>query len=253
MIKRAAGGGDEIQVRTNYKDEMQMRIQTTFFLSCNDFPPVEPIDALSTLEVFEFYSAFHPASEIAARGDTCPRHWREADPNIKTEWVPRPDVIDAFTMMVLEAWKPDRLDPPECVAKHTKHFSASASVPEIDRFKEVVKYTPNTTATKVFTDEIKLALENAGLKGLSSYKIGVFVDRLYGHEQLPPCGHRFWKGGEKGYGFDHLKINEVRAYDANEVRRTEKIAKDTQKRRQAWNGDDGGVLGKRNSYDEMDG
>ena len=229
---------------------MQKKLQTTFFLSCNDFPPVEPIDALSTLEVFEFYSAFHSASEIEARGDNCPRHWREADPNIKTKWLPRSDVIDAFTMMVLGAWKPDRLDPPECVAKHTKNFSAAASVPEIDRFKEIVKYTPSTAVTKVFTEEIRLALDRAGLKGMSAYKIGVFVDRLYAHEVLPPFHHQFRKGGDRGYGFDHLKLNEVKTFDASEVRRAEKLAEAETVRQQIRNGDVG-VLGKR-SYDEME-
>lgn len=248
IIKRAAGGGDEIQCRTNYQNETQKRLQTTFFLHCNDFPPVEPADALQTLEVFEFNAAYHTKEAIEARGDVCYKHWKEADADIKTKWIPRPDVIDAFTVMVVRAWKSTKLPPPKCVVNHTRDFNAAASIPEIDRVKEVVKYTPSTAVPNVFTDEIKLALDRAGLVGLSTYKIGMYLDRLYGHEVLPPQNIEFRKGGRKGRGFNHITLNDVVAFDAGEVRRAENLTRNEHVRQQARFGFE---LGKR-SYDEME-
>ena len=149
--------------------------------------------------------------------------------------------------MVLGAWKPTKLPPPECVVNHTRDFSAAASIPEIDRVKEVVKYTPSTDVPNVFTDEIKLALDRAGLVGLSAYKVGMHLDRLYGHEDLPPKNIEFWKEGRKGRGFNHITINDVVAFDAGEVRRAENLARNEHVRQKARFGFE---FGKR-SYDEM--
>jgi hypothetical protein len=254
LIKRIASGGDAIELRTNYKDEVRKRLQTTFMLSCNDFPPIDPVDACSTLEVFEFHCVFQPAHVIAARGDNCPRHWRVADPKIKTEWIQCPNVIDAFTMMVLEAWKPDLLKPPECVIEHTKHFNGSAGVSEYDRFAEIVKYDPRDTPdTRFFTEEIKLALNDAGLKGISSQKINMFVRKLHGHETFPPHYFQFPKGGVRGkreYGFNHLKLKAVVAYSVSEERRVANLAMAERVRQQVRNGDN--ELGKR-TFDDMMG
>ena len=249
LLKRVASGGDEIELRTNHRDEVRKRLQSTFFLHCNDFPPVEPADAYKTLEVFQFHCSFHPACEIQARGGTCPKHWRVADPNIKHTWVRQPAVLDAFTKMVLEAWKPDLLAPPTCVTEHTMHFNGPASVAEIDRFAEVVKYDPSTVKTRVFVEEIKLALENAGLRGMSSYKITTFVQKLYGDETAPPAYHQFRKEGKRAYGFDHLRIKEVVAFDGSEERRSANLARAERVRQQVRNGE--GELGKR-MFDDMD-
>jgi phage/plasmid-associated DNA primase len=127
-----ASGGDELEMRTNYKDEVRKRLQCTMFLCCNDFPPVEPADAYQTLEVFDFHSVFVPLSEIQARGASCPKHWKQEDPDIK-QWIKRPDVLDAFTKIVLEAWTLDHLPVPQCVSQHTKQLNRSASDREFDR------------------------------------------------------------------------------------------------------------------------
>jgi hypothetical protein len=56
MVKCLASGGDEVEVRINYKDETQpserKRLQCMAFMCCNKCPPVEQQDAYETLEVF---------------------------------------------------------------------------------------------------------------------------------------------------------------------------------------------------------
>ena len=34
MVKRMASGGDTVEVRTNYKDEVRKKLQSTMFLYC---------------------------------------------------------------------------------------------------------------------------------------------------------------------------------------------------------------------------
>jgi len=244
-----ASGGDEIEVRTNYRDEVRKRLQCTIFLGCNDFPPVEPADAYQTVEVFPFHSSFHPLSDIQARGDTCPKHWRVADLDIKRVWAVDPLVLDAFTIMVLEAWGKDPLPTPQCVSQHTMQFNGPAGEAEIDRFAEVVKYNPSTVKSTVFVEEIKLALELAGVKGMSPYKVGVYVDKLYGGETAPPKYGQYRKLRKRAYGFDHLKLSEVVAFDGAEERRTANLRRAELVRQEVRNWD--GELGKR-TFDEMD-
>mmetsp|Transcript_36926 Transcript_36926/g.92763 ORF Transcript_36926/g.92763 Transcript_36926/m.92763 type:complete len:826 (-) Transcript_36926:213-2690(-) len=249
LIKRIASGGDEIEVRINYQDEVRKKLQCTMFLYCNEFPPVEPADACQTLEVFDFHSSFHPESEIVARGDSCPSNWRVADPNIKSVWAVNPLVLNAFTMMILEAWTPNPLPPPNSVSQHTKQFKESASEAEIDRFAEVVRYDPTTANTKVFVEEIKIALEHAGVKGVSSYKVGSYVNKLYGDKAAPPVYGQYRILGKKAYGFTHLRLADVVAFDGVQERRVVNLVRNETVRQQVRNGDV--ELGKR-SFDDME-
>jgi len=249
LIKRIASGGDQIEVRTNYKDETRKKLQCTMFVYCNDFPPVEPSDAYQSLDVFDFYTSFHPQDEMDARGDSCPKHWKAADPNIKTLWVTDPLVLDAFTMTVLVAWTLNLLPAPDSVSQHTKQFKESASEAEIDRFAEVVRYDPTTVNTKVFVEEIKIALEHAGVKGVSSYKVGSYVNKLYGDKAAPPVYGQYRILGKKAYGFTHLRLADVVAFDGVQERRVVNLVRNETVRQQVRNGDV--ELGKR-SFDDME-
>ena len=44
LIKKICSGGDKIQLRTNYVNENNIRIQGTLILFDNDMPKVEPAD-----------------------------------------------------------------------------------------------------------------------------------------------------------------------------------------------------------------
>ena len=235
-------------MRTNFKDEQRKRLQCTPVLSCNDCPRVEPVDAYETLIVFNFHSTFVPLSEIQKRGDDCPKHWKPEDPNIK-RWIREPAVLDAFTLLVLGAWTTELLPMPLCVAEQTKQFCGSASEKEFDRFAEVVQYDANTSCPNLFVDEIKLALEQAGVKDVSSHKIGIYVTKHYGLKSLPPVHSRFRKGGKNGYGFSHLRLADVIAYDGLDEKRAASLRKTELVRQQVRNGDS--ALGKR-TFDESD-
>jgi len=152
-------------------------------------------------------------------------------------------------MTVLGAWTLNLLPTPGSVSQHTKHFKESASEAEIDRFAEVVRYDPTTANTKVFTDEIKIALDIAGVKGVSSHKISSYIDKLYGDKTAPPTYGQCRKSGKKAYGFSHLRLAHVVAFDGIEERRVVNLIRNETVRQQVRNGDV--ELGKR-SFDNME-
>ena len=45
MIKKFGSGGDDIEARQNYKDEISFKLQATLLLLANDLPAIEPADA----------------------------------------------------------------------------------------------------------------------------------------------------------------------------------------------------------------
>ena len=175
MVKRLASGGDEVEVRTNYKDEERKRLQCTAFMCCNECPPADPPDAYETLEVFSFGTKFVSQEEIDGReegGRDVPEHWAPADPTIKG-WIKNPDVIDAFTRIVLDAYSgPNRQRPPSCVIDDTRMFRGPSTETDMDRIGEILWYVDNPSK-KVFSEKIKMALEDSGLLGTSCCFCGV--------------------------------------------------------------------------------
>jgi hypothetical protein len=165
MVKRLASGGDEVEVRINYKDEERKRLQCTAFLFCNDFPPVDPTDACETLEVFLFGTKFKSAHEIERVKQTgnCPRHWAPADLSIKG-WTKEEHVVDAFIRLVLDAYRgPDRNSPPACVVQDTCMFKGPSNESDEDRIKDIVQHVEQDSS-RVFSDHIRMALEESGLR-----------------------------------------------------------------------------------------
>jgi hypothetical protein len=167
LVKRLASGGDEVEVRTNYKDEERKRLQCTALVCCNELPPVEPKDAYETLEVFTFGTKFVSGEEVDSRkegGRDIPDHWAPADPSIK-EWIKDPDVIDAFIRIVLEEYSgPIRQRQPACVVDDTRMFRGPCAETDMDRIGEILQYVDDPSK-KVFSEQIKMALEDSGLHG----------------------------------------------------------------------------------------
>jgi hypothetical protein len=127
LIKMLASGGDTVELRQNYRNEQRKKLQCTFALCCNDLPDVEPSDALDTCVVFNFASTFVAEEEWNAVGCHRERHWRLSDPGIK-EWVKRPEVLDAFTRVILSSFSPDLKPTPACVREDTSNFKGATSI-----------------------------------------------------------------------------------------------------------------------------
>jgi len=204
-------------VRTNYKDEEQKRLQTTLYLFANDFPQASPADTYETLEAFVFNNVFMAADVMEEKGKKCPKNWVQQDVGIKG-WISDPKVVDAFTMLVLNAYKTERLPTPSCVKQDTQQFKGTTGEAMIDRVREVVSYVDNP-AKKVFVKQISIALETAGVVGLSSAKIQNYVKQLYCDRDRPPSFKKYTIDGIRDMGFDRIEINDVVAFNDRQERR----------------------------------
>ena len=107
-LKMCISGADAIMVRRNYGDEVQCRFDARLFMMCNEFPPVKPADALENVHVArtQFKYVSRDEFEDPENNGTAKRFMRIGDPDIKA-WCRRTDVADAFTWLVLDAYRRD--------------------------------------------------------------------------------------------------------------------------------------------------
>jgi phage/plasmid-associated DNA primase len=101
-IKDFQSGGDAMSARKNHKDERTFRIASKLIMNANAIPKVSPKDACSTMVLikfpFEFVSPGDAPLEINVP-------FKVRDDTLKTEYCLRDDVIDAWTYLVIDAYK----------------------------------------------------------------------------------------------------------------------------------------------------
>jgi hypothetical protein len=169
LVKRLASGGDEIGIRKLYRQEEKIRLQCMAFIHCNDCPAIDPNDACETLEMLSFGTKFASEEEMGSmkeQGRDIPDHWEPSDPNIK-ELIKDPEVIDAFTLAVLDAYSgPNRQAPPACVVRDTRMFRGPSTETDMNQISEILQYVDDPSR-RVFSKDIKAALEDSGLNGTS--------------------------------------------------------------------------------------
>ena len=67
MVKKLASGGDTLEGRKNYQDEMKFTIEAKLLLMCNDMPPVSAEDVKEHLVDFKSTHQFKDTNWIANR------------------------------------------------------------------------------------------------------------------------------------------------------------------------------------------
>ena len=221
LIKRLCSNGDEIELRTNHKDEIQVRLQAAMFLFANDFPTIDPPDAYQTMVGFKFRTEFHEADEITDPSDPRQKNWRPKDHDIDA-FIQRPAVVDAFTMLLIEHYTPAIQQPPPIVQEDTASIRGPAAESQEERFQHLVRHT-GAPGDVLFYKEIRLSAEAAGMGRLSDAKIEGYVRTLYGLKGMKPSkfidGRSIQDRGFKGLvlcdgGFDER---------AERTRRTEAV------------------------------
>ena len=125
-IKKLSSGGDYIEARQNFKDEIQFKSQSRFMIFCNDLPPIEPSDCKETAYMFQFPSKFldrgderldNPIKNSEGKIITA---FYEKDDNIK-RLLSEVDYINAFQEIILEHYG-DRVDIPESMKVEQEDF-----------------------------------------------------------------------------------------------------------------------------------
>ena len=101
LIKKICSGGDSIEVRRNFVDERQMKLQCSLMFCCNDMPRVNPTDANETkIEI-------NMKTKFIGPGFSDMRYkkylYLEKDDSIKNKLIKQDEIIDAFIHLVLSA------------------------------------------------------------------------------------------------------------------------------------------------------
>lgn len=153
LIKGLSSGGDTVVGRTNYKDEMDFTPQFMMMFMCNNLKDIEPPDALENCVQFYCKSKFVPKEELI-----------EGQPFLKLRddtikgLIETPEIIDAFTLYLLNAFKTS-MKVPDCVKASTE--DVKKDMPKsLERI--ILKHfrTSTNKNDKLFTDQIIKYIEN---------------------------------------------------------------------------------------------
>ena len=121
-MKMCASGGDPQTARQNNQNETTFKLQCAFWLFCNDPPNFHGLDdaGVERLRVFTTAYKYLLRDKYDAYGDAVPDFVRCADPNLKSVWLKRKDVQQAFAQLICEAWVSDRPECPQSILDETK-------------------------------------------------------------------------------------------------------------------------------------
>ena len=158
---KLASGGDIVEVRTNYKDEMQIRFQTLFELNFNDIGKFNTPDCLSTLNQFVLQSVFsdNPVGDM-----------KQADITLK-EKLRTPKYIAGLTHLLLRAYKKEKPKQCEDVKEWTQSLMEDNGNADV-----VIK------ESFIITRDKKDVLLNTHLKRwIETSRIEMSVDKLGDH------------------------------------------------------------------------
>jgi len=158
MIKKFCSGGDEIEARINNKDEKTFKLQSSLMICCNDLPEITPTDTKEFLEHFDILSKFIPEDFPEKKKLPGVKYYIKDD-FIKNDFINRPEVMDEFVNIIIQAYKTKREYPKEIKEEYenndeeddyTKLFSLFTITENKndyisnDDLRQIVSYTPFT-------------------------------------------------------------------------------------------------------------
>ena len=103
MIKGFLSGGDVLYARRLHENGRQFQVAAKLMMNLNDIPVITPVDAVSNMMLIKFPYKFVSADDMT--GENVQPFFRRTDQTLKSHFITRNDVVDAFTWMVIDAYK----------------------------------------------------------------------------------------------------------------------------------------------------
>ena len=171
FIKTLASGGDAVEGRKNYQDEISFIPQFTMFLCYNRFYKVEPQDATENLEQFEYKSKFVGEDELI---EGVP-FLKLKDDNIK-EFVKQDRLIDAYTLYMLSAFTDPRMNTPENIKNSTEINNGEKEI-SVETFILNNFINSNNSKDRLHTESITNILNDNGYI-INKIEVGKLMNRV---------------------------------------------------------------------------
>lgn len=202
LIKKICSGGDKIQMRTNYVNESNARIQGTLILFNNDMPKCEPADVFQKLVPFSLPSKF--VDEITEEDKIKNPHYKLSDSNIK-QFVNKKEVCQAFIWILIDSYK------------HTKVKLINDQQIFIDNFKiddEFDLFHKHFEITKNNDDKVKSSDIQDFIK---KNNIPMSMAKISNYLTNRGCVHGTYKIANKAFkGYKGLKTLELTTNDLDD-------------------------------------
>jgi hypothetical protein len=196
LIKKICSGGDKIQMRCNYVNETNVRIQGTLILFNNDMPKCEPADVFQKLVPFSLPSKF--VDEISEEDKIKNPHYKLSDSNIK-QFVNNKDILKAFVHIIIDSYQSKKV---KLVEKQEEFKETFITEDEFELFKKYYEITKNDSDRVRSSDIQNCMTKNKIMMSMS--KLSTLLKNrgcIYGT-------HKFNKKSDKGYkGIKAIEIS----------------------------------------------
>ena len=167
-IKMISSGGDTIEVRQNYTNETNIRLQSNLICAFNDTPDCTPTDALDTCDVFECISKFVSETE---KQQFSTIKYLPKDDSVKTDFIYDPLVINEFMIMITEYYKSDVQYPASLRMEYTNDTET-----DVDQWISLFEITEDDTDF-ISNADLTEQIEQSGclfkLKKAKGYLLGM--------------------------------------------------------------------------------
>ncbi|CAL6313871.1 unnamed protein product [Bathycoccus prasinos] len=152
-IRMCASGGEPITALAKYKNEENFISQATMFLFCNEMPEIKGNDdgdavknRMVYVETEYSYLEKQKYEEMKNTNSTV----RLADPTLKSEYLKRKDIQEAFVSLVCGAYVSTAPPLPECCIKKSLEYKPKKSLKK--RLENIIDFTGDENDYVVFSD-----------------------------------------------------------------------------------------------------
>lgn len=110
-IKKFCSGGDLIEARKNFKDEINFKTQSAYILLANDEPIITPSDTYEKCTQVYMNSKFIDEKTYRNKRNKNIKYYAKDD-SVKTDFIKNPDIMNEFILLLIDYYYKDNLQYP---------------------------------------------------------------------------------------------------------------------------------------------
>ena len=192
LVKKLTSGGDIMEARKNYVDEMQFKSQAHLLILANDMPECKPSDCKQTCLHMPFPTTFVDPNDVrVGKGDP---HIQVANHLIK-DICKQTDVLDAFTYAVCcDHWTEGVVTmPPALQESHSEFVQQDDTKTNL---LDLFHFTGQDAAhhTRLSVQQVDKIIRDAGIHSVSKQKYGKWLEERNAFKKKGQGGRYAWYG-----------------------------------------------------------